>query len=238
MNKSILLILEEKAPSFSKGQKQIARYILSDLQKAAFLTAAALGKETEVSESTVVRFATELGYEGFPQMQKALQDALVDRFRDKNPGSDVQTLQKETLAKVAQALRTARRIYLLAQGQARVLSDYVAPCLERLFADVHILTPDSPKMGHIGAGDVVFAFTFPPYSNEVAENVAFCRNAGAKVVGITNSENAPIYPDCAYCLFANAENKSFGVSFLRPMALMEELLEGLTSGKEDGACEI
>ena len=71
MNKNILLTLEEKAHSFSKGQKRIARYILSDLQKAALLTAGALGKETEVSESTVVRFATELGYDGFPQMQKA-----------------------------------------------------------------------------------------------------------------------------------------------------------------------
>ena len=80
MDKSILAILEEKISLFSKGQRQIARYILSDLQKAAFLTAGALGKETEVSESTVVRFATELGYEGYPQMQKALQNALVGQF--------------------------------------------------------------------------------------------------------------------------------------------------------------
>ena len=77
---SILTLLTQRAPSFSKGQSRIARFILLDLQKAAMLTAGALGKETEVSESTVVRFATELGYDGYPQMQKAMQDALVERF--------------------------------------------------------------------------------------------------------------------------------------------------------------
>ena len=232
MDKSILVTLEENAASFSKGQKRIARYILSDLKKAAFLTAAALGKETEVSESTVVRFATELGYEGFPQMQKALQDALVDRFCEEGPDVMPQNLQKETICNVADALASARRIYLIAQGAQRVLADYMENGLVKFSADVHTLFADSGKLRHIGAGDVAVVFSFQPYSPVIAETAASFRSSGAKVIGITNSENAPICSKCDYCLFAHTENRTYGLSFLRPMALVEELLTAL-GGNED-----
>ena len=232
MNKNILLTLEEKAHSFSKGQKRIARYILSDLQKAALLTAGALGKETEVSESTVVRFATELGYDGFPQMQKALQDALMERFSKGTHDNLPQTLQKEAVSQIVQVLSSANRIYLIARGAERVLADYMEACLEKSFADVHTLSADSGKCRHIGAGDVALVFHFPPYCRETEEMAAFCRNAGAKVIGITNSENTSIYSNCDHCLFANTENKPYGLSLLRPMALVEELLDALLSGKD------
>jgi DNA-binding MurR/RpiR family transcriptional regulator len=238
MNKNILSILEERISSFSKGQKRIARYILSDLKKAAFMTAYALGKETEVSESTVVRFATELGYDGFPQMQKALQDALVGRFCDGNTGNSPATVQKEAVTKAGHAISSARRIYLIAQGTEKMLADYMGSCLEKTFADVHILSADSGKLRHIGAEDVAVVFSFPPYVQVVTEMAAHCRNTGAKVVGITNGENAPIYTDCDHCLFANADNKPYGLSLLKPMTLVEELLAAVICGKDGGANEI
>lgn len=238
MDKSILSVLEEKISSFSKGQKRIARYILSDLQKVAFLTAAALGKETEVSESTVVRFATELGYDGFPQMQKALQDALVGRFCDGNIGNSPATVQKEAVTKAGHAISSARRIYLFAQGTEKMLADYMGSCLEKTFADVHILSADSGKLRHIGAEDVAVVFSFPPYVQGVTEMAAHCRNTGAKVVGITNGENAPIYADCDHCLFAKADHKPYGLSLLKPMTLVEELLAAVICGKDGGANEI
>ena len=238
MDKNILSTLEERISSFSKGQRRIARYILSDLKKAAFMTAYALGKETEVSESTVVRFATELGYDGFPQMQKALQDALVGRFCDGNTGNSPATVQKEAVAEAAQAVSSARRIYLIAQGAEKLLADYVGSCLEKTFADVHILSADSGKLRHIGAEDVAVVFSFPPYDPLVTEMAAHCRKAGAKVVGITNSENAPIYANCDHCLFAKADHKPYGLSFIKPMALAEELLDAVISGKDGSANEI
>ena len=237
MNKNILSILEERISSFSKGQKRIARYILSDLPKAAFLTAAAFGKETEVSESTVVRFATELGYDGFPQMQKALQDALVGRFCDGNTGNSPATVQKEAVTKAGHAISSARRIYLIAQGTEKMLADYMGSCLEKTFADVHILSVNSGKLRHIGAEDVAVVFSFPPYVQVVTEMAAHCRNTGAKVVGITNGENAPIYTDCDHCLFANVDNKPYGLSLLKPMTLVEELLAAVICGKDGGANE-
>lgn len=229
---NILAILEEKAPSFSKGQKRIARYILSDLQKAALLTAGALGRETEVSESTVVRFAVELGYEGFPQMQKALQAALMDRLSEGKPESLSQNFQKEAVSGAVQMVLSARRIYLIAQGQEKVLADYMGTCLEKRFPDVHILALDSGKLQHIGAEDTAVVFSFPAYSRGTEEMAALCRNAGAKVIGITNSERSPICASCDLCLFVNAEQKPYGLSLVRPMALVEQLLATL-GGNED-----
>ncbi len=238
MDKNILSILEDRISSFSKGQRRIARYILSDLKKAAFMTAYALGKETDVSESTVVRFATELGFDGFPQIQKALQDALVGRFCDGNTGNSPATVQKEAAAEAAQAVSSARRIYLIAQGAEKMLADYMGSCLEKTFADVHILSTNSGKLRHIGAEDAAVVFSFPPYDPVVAEMAAHSRNAGAKVVGITNSENAPICAACDHCLFAKADHKPYGLSLLKPMALAEELLDAVISGKDGSANEI
>lgn len=224
---NILAALEEKAPSFSKGQKRIARFILSDLQKAALLTAGALGKETEVSESTVVRFAVELGYEGFPQMQKALQDALVERFSPERADDSSQSMQKEALSEAARMLTSARRIYLIAVGAEKVLAEHMSNCLENRFPDVHILSTDSGKLQHISAEDTVVAFSFPAHALEMEETAARCRNTGAKVIGITNSERAPICNSCDVCLFANAEQKSYGLSLVKPMLLVEQLLAAL-----------
>ena len=76
MEKDILTVIEEASRGFSKGQRVIAKYILENYDKAAFMTASKLGKTVNVSESTVVRFAAELGYDGYPEMRKALQDMI------------------------------------------------------------------------------------------------------------------------------------------------------------------
>ena len=76
MKRDILKVIEENMDGFSKGQRQIARYLLEKYDKAAYMTAAKLGSEVSVSESTVVRFVMELGYEGYPEFQKALQDMI------------------------------------------------------------------------------------------------------------------------------------------------------------------
>ena len=127
---------------------------------------------------------------------------------------------------------------LIAQGAEKLLADYMGSCLEKTFADVHILSADSGKLRHIGAEDAAVVFSFPPYDPVVAEMAAHSRNAGAKVVGVTNGENAPIYTDCDHCLFANADNKPYGLSLLKPMTLVEELLAAVICGKDGGANEI
>ena len=80
MQQDILKLLEEKKSGFSKGQKRIAAYIIESYDKAAFMTASKLGKIAEVSESTVVRFAMELGFDGYPSMQNAMQEMVLNRL--------------------------------------------------------------------------------------------------------------------------------------------------------------
>ena len=80
MKDDIISILEEKEPTFSKGQRRIAAYITESYDKAAFMTASRLGKTAGVSESTVVRFAVELGFDGYPEMQKAMQEMVMNRL--------------------------------------------------------------------------------------------------------------------------------------------------------------
>ena len=80
MSHDFLSILKEKEPSFSKGQKRIARYIMDSYDKAAFMTANKLGKTVGVSESTVVRFAVDLGFDGYPSMQKAMREMVLNRL--------------------------------------------------------------------------------------------------------------------------------------------------------------
>lgn len=237
MDKSILSVLDERFASFSKGQKRIARYILTDLHRAAFLSAGALGKETEVSESTVVRFAAELGYEGFPQMQKALQDALLRSFTSDNTQQDHMVQANQDFSGVLQAVYAARRIYLLGSGADKVLADYMGMHLEKKMADVHILTKDSSKLRHAGAGDVIVIFSFQPDST-VAEVAAQCADAGVKVIGITTSESEAIYPYCDYALFAKAEKSAFGYSLSAAMTLVDSLLQAVFSAEEVNAYEI
>lgn len=80
MNRDILALIQENMHTFSKGQKRIASFILESYDKAAFMTASKLGKKVNVSESTVVRFAAELGYDGYPDMQRSLQKMIRNRL--------------------------------------------------------------------------------------------------------------------------------------------------------------
>lgn len=102
MNRDILAVIQENMDSFSKGQKRIANYILESYDKAAFMTASKLGKRVSVSESTVVRFAAELGYDGYPSMQKSLQKMIRNRL------TSVQRIEASPLAQISQYTLKAR----------------------------------------------------------------------------------------------------------------------------------
>ncbi len=235
MGNTILAMLEENAPSFSKGQKRIARYILADLQKAALMTAGMLAKETEVSESTVVRFAAELGYAGFPQMQKALQDALMEHLisATARPGkSCMQMLDGEEFSKAVRSILDARRIYLIANGANAALASYLGYHLDKLFPDVHILSSASNKLHHAGAEDVAIVFDFPPYSVEIEKTAAYCGDSGTKVIGITSSERSPICPKCDCLFFVFSERTNFGYSLSEAFSFVEALLQACMFGKE------
>lgn len=263
MNGDILAVLQEKASTFSKGQKLLARYITESYDKAAFMTAGVLGKAVGVSESTVVRFAVELGFDGYPSMQKALQDMVLnrltsvqrievasDRIGDQDVVSMVlqsdaeklrktsEILDREEFMRAVRAIRQGRRIYVLGARSAAPLASFLGYYLNFMFHNVHVVTVSGcsemfEKVVDIGSEDVVIAFSFPRYSAATAKGAQYCRTTGAKVIGITDSRLSPLGQNCDHVLLAKSDMVSLVDSLVAPLSVVNALLVTLASGCEE-----
>lgn len=208
MKKDVLHTIQENMGSFSKGQKRIAGYILSDYDKAAFMTAGKLGNLVSVSESTVVRFAAMLGYDGYPAMQKALQELVrskltsIQRIQASNNtlfSSDVITsvlqqdmdkirvaveeVDRAAFAAVVDKLIGARHIYILGVRSSSFLAGYLHFYLHLIFDNVSLVTSNSAgdileSTLRIGPGDLLVGISFPRYSQSTVKGVRFAHDRG------------------------------------------------------------
>lgn len=263
MNEDILSILEYKMPTFSKGQKRIAALITESYDKAAFMTASRLGKEAGVSESTVVRFAMELGYEGYPQMQKAMQEMVLNRLTsvqrmgitsDRLGSQDVvstvlhsdaeklrqtcDTVDRAVFQKAVDSILNAKNIYIIGVRSASALSSFFGYYLHYMFDRVHVITNSSAgevmeQLVNVHSGDTVVAFSFPRYSSSTVQAVAYCHSVGAKVFGITNSMVSPLAEHCDGVLVAKSDMVSIVDSLTAPLSLVNALVVALAAGKEE-----
>lgn len=262
MAKSILHTIETNMTGFSKGQKRIANYILENYDKAAFLTASKLGKLAEVSESTVVRFAFELGYDGYPNMQKALQEMIRSRLtstqriqaaEDIFSGPDVlaaviqsdidklrlmigQAEQKE-FDRVVEKIMNSRHVYILGVRSSSFVAGYLNFYLHMLTENVTLVQSNAAgeifeQLLHIGPGDVMIAISFPRYSNVTINTAKFARDRGADIIAITDNELSPIYQVSDAALLAPCEMISFVDSMVAPLSLMNALLVALSNRVE------
>jgi len=262
MNEDILSLLESQAGSFSKGQRRIAAYITESYDKAAFMTASRLGKTVGVSESTVVRFAVELGYDGYPAMQKAMQEMVLNRLtsvqrigvtNDRLGDQDVvsmvlqtdleklrqtgDTLNREDFRAAVQAILKARRIYILGVRSAAALSGFLGYYLGYMFDNVHTITTSGAsemfeKLVNVTAEDVVIAISFPRYSTSTIKGVQYCRSVGATVVGLTNSLMSPLGENSDYVLIAKSDMVSLVDSLVAPLSVINALIVALAAGRE------
>lgn len=262
MNEDIFSVLEYKMPSFSKGQKRIAALICESYDKAAFMTASTLGKQAGVSESTVVRFAMELGYEGYPQMQKAMQEMVLNRltsvervgFANQRMGNqDVistvlhsdadkirqtcDTVDRAVFEKAVQTLLHAKKIYILGIRSAAAMAGFLGYYLNYMFDDVQIITVGSTpdileQIVNVGQGDAVIAFSFPRYSTATVEAVKYCYSTGASVIGITNSMFSPMAEYCNHILVAKSDMVSVVDSLVAPLSLVNALIVALAGARE------
>lgn len=258
----ILSILQSRMPEFSKGQRNLARYILESYDKAAFMTAARLGKAVGVSESTVVRFATELGYDGYPDMQKAMQEMVVnrltsvqrievanDRIGDQDVVStvlqaDIDRLRKsqdmvdrEEFRAAVDALLKAKRIYILGVRSASPLANFLGYYLNYMFRNVHIVTASGSsemfeRIVGVEAQDVVIAYSFPRYSTTTAKGAQYCRSTGATVIGLTDSRLSPLGQNCDYVLLSKSDMVSLVDSLVAPLSLTNALIVALAAKRE------
>ena len=254
MGKSVLHIIESNFSGFSKGQKRIAEYILENYDKAAFMTANRLGKLANVSESTVVRFASELGYDGYPSMQRALQEIIRSRLTstqrikaagDLLTGQDVlatvmlsdinklHTAVTETdrteFDRVVQAVMSAEHLYILGVRSSSYVAGYLNFYLHLLFENVTLVQGNAAgeifdQMFRIGPGDVMIAISFPRYSQITMSAVQFAKDRGATIVAVTDNEMSPLYQLADAALLAQSEMISFVDSMVVPLSMINALL--------------
>ncbi|WP_298030625.1 MurR/RpiR family transcriptional regulator [uncultured Dysosmobacter sp.] len=257
MAKNILYVIESGMSGFSKGQKRIANYILENYDKAAFMTASKLGKLVDVSESTVVRFASELGYDGYPSMQRALQEMIRSRLTstqriqqagDRLSGQDVlgAVLQSDieklrevvneadraAFADVTGLLMNARHIYILGVRSSSFVAGYLNFYMHMLFENVTLVQSNAAgeifdQLLRIGPGDAMIAISFPRYSTVTLNTVQFAKDRGATIVAVTDNELSPVYQMSNAALLAPCEMISFVDSMVAPLSIINALLVAL-----------
>ncbi|MCC8122859.1 MAG: MurR/RpiR family transcriptional regulator [Oscillospiraceae bacterium] len=267
MAKDILSVIQASMPKFSKGQKLIANYILSSYDKAAFMTASRLGKTVQVSESTVVRFAAELDYDGYPAMQKALQEMIrgkltaVQRLEVANDRlgerevlpmvmqSDIEkirmTLEETSRAHFEQAVNhilAARRIYILGVRSASAIASFLGFYFHLIFPDVttvHTVCNSEifEQIFRIGPGDVMIGISFPRYSSQTVRAMQYARDKGATVLTITDSEASPLAAIADCNLLAKSDMASFVDSLVAPLSLVNALIVAVGQRKHGEIAE-
>ena len=262
MSCNFLSILQEKEPTFSKGQKRIARYITDSYDKAAFMTANRLGKTVGVSESTVVRFAVDLGFDGYPSMQKAMREMVLNRltsvqrievannrFGDQDVVSMVlhsdmeklrkteETVSREAFSNAVNAILKAKRVYILGVRSVAPLANFLGYYLNYMFNNVHVVSGVSAgemfeKIVGVNSEDVVIAFSFPRYSSTTTKGAQYCRSAGATVIGITDSKLSPLGTNSDHVLIAKSDMVSLVDSLVAPLSLINALIVAIASRRE------
>lgn len=262
MSYDILSNLQAKMPEFSKGQRRLAQYITESYDKAAFMTASKLGKAVGVSESTVVRFAAELGYDGYPSMQKAMQEMVVnrltsvqrievtnDRIGDQDVVSTVlqadieklrqtgETVDRQEFQSAVDAILGAKRVYVLGVRSTAPLASFLGYYLNYLFHNVHIVTASGSsemfeQIVSVGPEDAVIAFSFPRYSTTTAKGAQYCRSTGATVIGLTDSRLSPLGQNCDHILLAKSDMVSLVDSLVAPLSVTNALIVALAAKRE------
>ena len=262
MNTDILGIVQEKFPSFSKGQRRIAQYIIDSYDKAAFLTANKLGKTVGVSESTVVRFAVDLGFDGYPSMQKAMQEMVLNRLtsvqrievaNDRIGDQDVVTtvlqsdieklrltaenLDRADFQMAVNAILDGKRIYILGVRSAAPLANFLGYYLNYMFHNVHVVTTSGAgemfeRIAGVTSEDVVIAFSFPRYSTATVKATQYCRTTGANVIAITDSRESPLVAGADHVIYAKSDMVSLVDSLVAPLSVVNALIVAIAAKRE------
>ena len=252
--KDILRALEQRLPSFSKGQRVLARFVLDNYDKAAFMTASRLGAAVGVSESTVVRFAAELGFRGYPGMKKALQEVVrsrltaVERLEVAEQTMNTQDVARAELrADIANLQATldetdeaafntavdrilsARRIFIVGMRTSTTLANFLGFYLNLLRDNIHVVQDTAAmevyeQMLRVREGDLVIGISFPRYSNRTINAMKYARDRKAGTLGITDTKTSPLNDYADVCLFAKSEMVSFLDSLVAPMGLINALI--------------
>ncbi|MGM9522063.1 MAG: MurR/RpiR family transcriptional regulator [Oscillospiraceae bacterium] len=254
MDKDVLAAIKAVSPTFSKGQRRIANYITENYDKAAFMTAGKLGSAAGVSESTVVRFAADLGYDGYPAMRKALQELIKNRLTTVqrievargmiSSGDVLETVLTSDIDKIrhtledvdhaaftdaVDAITKAKTIYVVGLRSSSALASFMGFYLNLLFPDVRLVNQSAAseiyeQVLHISEDDVLIAISFPRYSRKTIMAMQFAEDKGATVIGITDSASSLVAHIADIKLYARSEMVSFLDSLVAPLSLINAIV--------------
>ena len=262
-NKNELLQkIEDRYQKFSKGQKKLADFIREDYDKAAFLTAARMGEEVGVSESTVVRFAMALGYDGYPGFQRALGELVRTKLNSiqRMEVTYGRISQGEILASVLQSdiekikltmeaidhgsfemavdtILKARRIYVIGIRSCAPLASFLSFYLNLIGPNVTAVTTNSSseifeQLIRIGEEDVIIGISFPRYSMRTLKALEFASNRKAKVITLTDSVHSPMTLYSSCNLIARSDMASIVDSLVAPLSVVNALVVALCMKKQ------
>ncbi|MEA5010275.1 MAG: MurR/RpiR family transcriptional regulator [Angelakisella sp.] len=259
----LLSKIEKQMPEFSKGQKRIGRYIIEHYDKAAFMTASKLGDTVGVSESTVVRFATEVGFEGYPQLQKNLQEIIRNRLTtvqrmniiDGQLGNEdvltkvltfdcekirrtIEETNRKDFSAAVDTIVNCKEIYVLGIRSSSILASFLSFYFNHIFPHVHNVNTSTAsevfeQMLRIGEGDVLIAISFPRYSQRTLRAARYAKSRGATVIAITDSTSAPLAEVADILLLARSDMASFVDSLVAPLSLINALIVAVGLKKKD-----
>ncbi len=254
MKRDILRTIDLGMDKFSKGQKNIANFIKAHYDRAAFMTASKLGSEVGVSESTVVRFVMELGFDGYPDFQRSLQELIRTKLTsfqrvevtnsligdgevlEKVLYSDIDkirrtldSIDREAFENAVKNISSARNIYILGMRASSYLAGFLNYGLRMIFDNVRLVQTTSgnetfEQLLSVGERDVVIAVSFPRYSKSIIKGIGLAKRAGADIIAITDSEESPLAEHASQLLVAQSDMASFMDSLVAPMSLVNALI--------------
>lgn len=263
MEKNLLKLLKDNMDSFSKGHKLIAEYILEHYDKSAFMTAFKLGETVGVSESTVVRFASLLGYKGYPEFQKSLQELMrnkltavqrmeltddrigdgelleqvmsidVERIRE-----SLSTISKSDFNRAVEKIADAHTIYIIGNRSSAALASFALYYLNLMFPIVKRVVSSSAsemfeQIMRIDEKDVIIGFSYPRYSSQTVTALKFAHDKGAEVIAFTDTDNSPLAEYADCLLLARSDMASFVDSLVAPFSLLNALIVAVSIKKKD-----
>ena len=262
MKNNFLSAIEDKNIKLSKGHRKIAAYISENYDKAAFMTASTLGKNVGVSESTVVRFACEVGYKGYPELQKELQQMIKSKLtavqRMKVSESQIGTndvirsvltddielirqtaeqTSKKDFDEAVKEINKADKIYILGVRSSAALASFLSFYFNLVFDNVVLVDTSSAsemfeQMFRIGKNDVCIAISFPRYSKQTVNALRFIADRKATVISITDTENSPMAPYSKHLLVAKSNMAGVVDSLVAPLSLINALIVSVTLSRK------
>lgn len=263
MKRDLLVTIKERIPTFSKGQKLIANYVLEHYEKVAYMTAAKLGNIVGLSESTVVRFASELGFDGYPDFQNSLKELTrnmltsvqrIDLTNDLIGDSDLlekvlvsdaekirhtlDTIDRESFNAAIKKIVSAKNIYILGVRSSSSLAGFLNFNLRMVLDNVKTVQATSGSemfehIIHLSKDDVLIVISFPRYSQRVINAAEYAKSVGANVIALTDSEHSPIAAYADQLLTAESDMVSYVDSLVAPLSIINAIIVAVSRERKE-----